>query len=98
MKTLKELFINNLKTINATEEMIANDDSCVWDKDNFHKIFTKPEILVGFYLWRASDDITEAYELFMLEYDGWIDSCKSIASESKVIIEKLVKKGQGKLL
>ena len=85
MENYKDLFLESLKTVNLTEEMVANDDSYIWHNNAiFHKLFVKPEILVGFYIWRDGD----GYDLFMDEFDGWSDDCKEIANEAKQIFEQ----------
>ena len=48
------------------------------EKDIFFKFFTSPEILVVYYVWRESGNLECAYELFMDEYDDWVDDCNKI--------------------
>ena len=61
------------------------------EKDIFFKFFTSPELLVGYYVWRESGNLEYAYELFMDEYDDWVDDCKDIAFKAKAVFEEHIK-------
>lgn len=40
---------------------------------------------------REFNDMDDAYDLFMEEYDGWVDDCKGIAVQAKEIFEKEIR-------
>ena len=88
----KELFLKRWKEMEGEIVLEREDGETTFlEKDVFSKFFTSPELLVGFYEWRGgytSSTIAGAYDLFMEEYDGWIDECKGIAAQAKEIFEK----------
>lgn len=91
----KELFINRWDEMKKSLVLErADGETTFLENDVFHKFFISPELLVGFYIWRAGytgndkHDFSEAYDLFMEEYDGWADDCKEIASRAKGIFER----------
>ena len=90
----KELFLQRRKELETTIVLEREDGETTFlEKDVFHKFFISPELLVGFYEWRGGGDLDEAYELFIEEYDGWIDACKEIAAQAKEIFEKEISGG-----
>lgn len=88
----KELFLKRWEEMKDLIVLEREDGETTFlEKDVFSKFFTSPELLVGFYEWRGgytSSTIAGAYDLFMEEYDGWIDECKEIAYRAKEIFEK----------
>lgn len=71
----------------------ADGETTFLENDVFHKFFISPELLIGFYIWRVGYtgndkyDFSEAYDLFMEEYNGWNEDCKEIAEKAKEIFE-----------
>lgn len=71
----------------------ADGETTFLENDVFHKFFVSPELLIGFYIWRVGYtendkyDFSEAYDLFMEEYNGWSEDCKEIAEKAKEIFE-----------
>ena len=43
------------------------------------------------YVWRESGNLEYAYELFMDEYDDWVNDCKDIAFKAKAVFEEHIK-------
>lgn len=87
----KELFLKRWEEMKNLIVLEREDGETIFlEKDIFPNFFISPELLVGFYEWREgyTDTITGAYDLFMEEYDGWIDDCKEIAKQAKEIFEK----------
>lgn len=58
-----------------------------WKKTSFSNF----SLQVGYYVWRESGNLECAYELFMDEYDDWVDDCKDIAFKAKTIFEEHIK-------
>lgn len=88
----RELFLKRWKELENQIVLEKEDGETTFlEKDVFPQFFISPELLVGFYVWRegySSDGLQGAYELFIEEYDGWIDECKEIAAQAKDIFEK----------
>lgn len=85
----KELFLKRWEEMENTMILEREDGEITFlEKDVFHKFFIFPELLVGFYVWRGAYGIEDGYDLFMQEYDGWVDDCKKIAKQAKEIFEK----------
>ena len=85
----KDLFINRWKEMEESIILEREDGETTFlEKEVFHKFFISPELLVDFYIWRSGYGINDGYELFMEEYDGWIDDCKEIALKAKKIFER----------
>ena len=91
----KDLFINRWKEMKQYLLLEREDGETTFlEKEVFHKFFISPELLVGFYIWRAGytgndkHDFSEAYDLFMEEYNGWSEDCKEIAEKAKEIFER----------
>ena len=75
----------------ASELEKEDGETSFLEKDIFFKFFTSPELLVGYYVWRESGNLEYAYELFMDEYDDWVDDCKDIAFKAKAVFEEHIK-------
>ena len=88
----KELFLQRWEEMKDQIILEREDGETTFlEKDIFPKFFTSPELLVGFYEWRegyTEIGLQGAYDLFMEEYDGWVDDCKEIAKQAKDIFEK----------
>ena len=91
----KDLFINRWKEMKQYLLLEREDGETTFlEKEVFHKFFISPELLVGFYIWRSGytgndkHDFSEAYDLFMEEYNGWNEDCKEIAEKAKEIFER----------
>lgn len=88
----KELFLKRWRELENDVVLEREDGETTFlEKDVFPKFFNSPELLVGFYVWRAVDSFECAYDWFMEEYGGWIDDCKEIASQAKEIFEREIK-------
>ena len=85
----KELFLKRWKEMEG-EIVLEREDGETTFLENgvFHEFFISPELLVGCYEWRSGYGMDDAYDLFMEEYDGWVDDCKGIAAQAKEIFEK----------
>lgn len=80
--------------INLEEDCGEIEPLSFYKNDVFHKVFISPELLVGYYLWRGNGleiDGGDAECYFELEYDGWEEDCKEIASKARTIFEKELK-------
>ena len=70
----QKLFLQRWKELENEIELEKEDgETSFLEKDIFFKFFTSPELLVGYYVWRESGNLEYAYELFMDEYDDWVD-------------------------
>lgn len=94
----KQLFLNRWKEL-ENEIVLEREDgeTTFLEEDVFHKFFISPELLVGFYEWRANgegnyNNIGWAYDLFMDEYNGWKDDCKDIVLRAETIFKRLMKR------
>lgn len=88
----QKLFLQRWKELENEIELEKEDgETSFLEKDIFFKFFTSPELLVGYYVWRESGNLEYAYELFMDEYDDWVDDCKDIAFKAKAVFEEHIK-------
>ena len=95
MENYKQLFLDRWKELESVIHLEKDEDGEVistsfLNKNVFHKFFTSPELLVGYYLWRGNGlakDGGDAEYYFDLEYDGWTDDCKDIAAKAKLIFQ-----------
>ena len=84
-----ELFLKRWKEMESKIVLEREDGETTFlENDVFHEFFISPELLVGFYEWRSGYGMDDAYDLFMEEYDGWVEDCKGIAVQAKEIFEK----------
>lgn len=88
----QKLFLQRWKELENEIEFEKEDgETSFLEKDIFFKFFTSPELLVGYYVWRESGNLEYAYELFMDEYDDWVDDCKDVAFKAKAVFEEHIK-------
>lgn len=88
----QKLFLQRWKELENEIELEKEDgETSFLEKDIFFKFFTSPELLVGYYVWRESGNLEYAYELFMDEYDDWVNDCKDIAFKAKAVFEEHIK-------
>lgn len=96
----KQLFLDRWKELNNQINLERDEDGEIIStsflkEDVFHKFFSSPELLVGYYLWRGNGSVKDggdAEYYFELEYDNWADDCKEIVQKAKNIFETQITK------
>lgn len=101
----KQLFLDRWKELKNQINLDKDEDGEIIStsflkEDIFHKFFSSPELLVGYYIWRGNGlkkDGGNAEYYFDLEYDGWADDCKDIVSKARDIFKKIAESEEKKI-
>lgn len=84
----EKMFLDRWKMMKNQLVLVdENGDERFLQNDVFYKFFINAELLVGYYIWRFNG-VEDGYDLFLDEYDGWVENCKEIAKDAKNVFEK----------
>lgn len=84
----EKMFLDRWKMMKNQLVLVdENGNERFLQNDVFYKFFINAELLVGYYIWRFND-VEDGYDLFLDEYDGWVEDCKEIVKDAKNIFEK----------